>query len=153
MTGLSALFASRKAVLSLLAMVCVTVLASLGRVSGELALGAITALAGVYSAAQAWEDGHASKAARAKALLEAAKKSGAAVALIASLSVIAGCGAGQSPPGCGEGDLARINAAEHGELAQQCVGFGPDCPGRDAIHAKYKQQREDWFKRCDPGAS
>lgn len=153
MTGLLALLKSRKGSLALVAIICVTVLQALGKLD-ELVLGAIVSLVVAFSASQAHEDAATKKRARAvEALSELAKKSGAAVALIATLSVIAGCGAGQSPPGCGEGDLARINAAEHGELAQQCVGFGPDCPGRDAIHAKYKQQREDWFLRCDPGAS
>lgn len=145
MTGLSALLQSRKAVLALLAMVCVTVLAGLGRVSGELALGVIAGLAGVYNAAQAYEDSHAKRSARAAAALaELAKKSGAAVALIASLSVIAGCGAGQSPPGCSAEDnairIAQIDREYLGKLLDECMAYGEraNCP-----HAKRLESERD----------
>ena len=63
---------------------------------------------------------------------------------------ITACTATPAKPGCGDGDLARINAAEQGQLAYECAGQGVDCPNRAAIHADYKQQREDWFLKCQP---
>lgn len=69
--------------------------------------------------------------------------------LLAIVAVIAiACSSAPAKPGCESSDLARINAAEQGELAYHCGGQGVDCAERERIHADYKQKREDWAVRC-----
>jgi len=56
MDGFAKLFDSSKGALAFAGIVCVTVLAGLGKIAPEVALGTIVALATGYSVTRAWTD-------------------------------------------------------------------------------------------------
>ena len=49
---------------------------------------------------------------------------------------------------CTAADLAAIERAYHGELAEHCAGMGEDCPAFDEITERARKRREAWV-RCD----
>lgn len=165
MTGLSNLLRSRKAVLSLLAMLCLTLLAALGRLDGEMVMGAIVFLATGYGVAQAWED----RVGRGRVAHAIVQRSGdtidfaaipgmprrkkrppppVAMGLLLSLlsgglPLTTGCG-GSAPPGCSAEDnamrIAAIDREYLGRLLDECLPYGErsKCP-----HAKRLESERD----------
>ncbi len=66
-----------------------------------------------------------------------------AVFLVAlSSCCVWGCPQNSAP--CSEADANKIELDYQTELAAKCIAFGPSCPDKPAIDAKYRKLREGW---------
>lgn len=162
MKGLLALIRGRKGALSVLGMVCATVLGLFDKVSGEAALGAVVLLSGVYSAAQASEDRARIKAAH-EAVTEqevarikaAAPKIPPLAVLVLALSLpgLTACG-GATPPGCSAEDnairIAAIDREYLGKLLDECLAYGErsNCPHAKRLEAERDAKVKAYEQEC-----